>query len=110
MLAIARALMQKPRLLVLDEPTLGLAPSIVEQVQGIIAGIHASGVTILLIEQNVRTALELADYAYVVEGGRVAWSGTTEALRTNQQLSELYLGGAIAPSSDLADQVATVAR
>ena len=92
MLAIGRALMAQPKLLLIDEPSLGLAPLIVEQVFATIRQIHASGVSILLIEQNVAKALELAERAYVLEGGRIVAAGSPAALRAQPQIRAAYLG------------------
>jgi branched-chain amino acid transport system ATP-binding protein len=93
MLAIGRALMAKPKLLILDEPSLGLAPKLVERVFEVIAGIKASGTTVLLIEQNVAMALEAADRAYVFEIGRVAASGSAADLSMDDRVRNAYLGG-----------------
>lgn len=92
MLAIGRALMAQPRLLMLDEPSLGLAPIIVEQVGEVIKKINAEGTAILLIEQNANMALGVTDYAYVLEGGRVSLQGETEQLRETDEIQHLYLG------------------
>jgi branched-chain amino acid transport system ATP-binding protein len=92
MLAIGRALMARPRLLMLDEPSLGLAPLLVSEIFGIIADLKGRGTTILLIEQNARKALEVSDYLYVLEGGRVVQEGPSAHLRGNQRLLEAYLG------------------
>ena len=92
MLAIGRALVGKPQLLMLDEPSMGLAPIIVEQVFSIIQEIHKSGVTILLVEQNARMALSVADRGYVLETGRVALSGSGKELLTNDSVRKAYLG------------------
>jgi len=92
MLAIGRALMAQPKLLLIDEPSLGLAPLIVEQVFATIRQIHASGVSILLIEQNVAKALELAERAYVLEGGRIVASGSPAELRAQTHIRAAYLG------------------
>ncbi|HEY7611281.1 MAG TPA: ABC transporter ATP-binding protein [Alphaproteobacteria bacterium] len=92
MLAIGRALMAQPKLLLIDEPSLGLAPLIVEQVFATIRQIHASGVSILLIEQNVAKALDLAERAYVLEGGRIVASGRPAELRAQPQIRAAYLG------------------
>ncbi|MBU2513897.1 ABC transporter ATP-binding protein [bacterium] len=92
MLAIARALMGSPRLLLLDEPSLGLAPIIVESIMGIIRQIRDDGVTILLVEQNAQAALELADYGYVVETGEVVLEDEGKKLLTNPKVKEAYLG------------------
>jgi branched-chain amino acid transport system ATP-binding protein len=92
-LAIARGLLAKPRLLLLDEPSLGLAPQMVDTVFDIIQRIHGEGVTILLVEQNALRALEIADRAYVVETGRILLSGTGQALLKNPDVQKAYLGG-----------------
>lgn len=92
MLAIARALMPEPRLLMLDEPSLGLAPVIVEKVVDIIRDIRESGTTVLLVEQNAFMALSLADYAYVLETGKVSLSGPAARLRENDEVRRSYLG------------------
>ncbi|MDQ6636526.1 MAG: ATP-binding cassette domain-containing protein [Candidatus Dormibacteraeota bacterium] len=92
-LAIARGLLGKPRLLLLDEPSLGLAPQTVDLVFGVIQQIHAAGTTILLVEQNALRALEVAGRAYVVETGRVLLTGTGEALRRDPAVRKAYLGG-----------------
>jgi branched-chain amino acid transport system ATP-binding protein len=93
MLAIARGLMSTPRLLLLDEPSLGLAPLIVEHIMGIIRQIREEqGVTILLVEQNAQAALELADYGYVIETGRVVLEDSAGALLENPKVREAYLG------------------
>jgi branched-chain amino acid transport system ATP-binding protein len=92
-LAIARGLLGQPRLLLLDEPSLGLAPQMVDTVFDVIKKIHSDGVTILLVEQNALRALEVADRAYVVETGRILLSGTGAALRRNPEVQKAYLGG-----------------
>lgn len=92
MLAIARALMPNPKLLMLDEPSLGLAPIIVEKVVEIILNIRKGGTTVLLVEQNAFMALSIADYAYVLETGKVKLSGKADALRENDQVRRSYLG------------------
>ena len=94
MLAIGRALMARPRLLLLDEPSLGLAPTVVDLMFEIIRTIHAEGVTILLVEQNVVRALEIADRAYVLEEGRVVAGGPPAELRQQARIREAYLGRA----------------
>lgn len=93
MLAMGRALMSKPQLLMLDEPSMGLAPILVEQIFGIIRELHASGTTILLVEQNAQAALEVADRAYVLETGRIVLSGTGAELMASDQVQKAYLGG-----------------
>ena len=92
MLAIARALMSRPRLLLLDEPSLGLAPRAVAEVAELIREINADGVGILLVEQNASLALELADHGTIMESGQVVLDGTPEALRADEDIQEFYLG------------------
>jgi len=92
MLAVGRSLMAKPRLLMLDEPSLGLAPSIVREVLQVIVGLRARGVSILLVEQNARAALAVADRAYVLEMGSVALSGKSADLANDPRIIETYLG------------------
>ena len=93
MLAMGRALMSRPRLLMLDEPSMGLAPLLVEQIFDIIRELHAAGTTILLVEQNAQAALSVADRAYVLETGRVSLSGTGAELMASDQVRRAYLGG-----------------
>ena len=93
MLAIGRAIMSKPRLMMFDEPSLGLAPNIVEQVFAIIDGIRKSGTTILMVEQNAYAALEMCDYAYLMEAGSIVLSGRGSDLIDNKHVREAYLGG-----------------
>ncbi len=95
MLAIGRALMTQPKLLMLDEPSLGLAPLFVETVFSTIQRIQAQGVTILLVEQNAYQALEIADRGYVMETGRLILSDSAPALLSNPQVEQAYLGGAV---------------
>ena len=92
MLAVGRALMGKPRLLMLDEPSLGLAPLVVRDIFRTISGLRATGVTILLVEQNARAALEVADYGYVLEMGEIALEGPAEDLARDPRVIETYLG------------------
>ena len=91
-LAMARALMSKPKLLMLDEPSMGLAPILVEQIFDIIKELHQAGVTILLVEQNAQMALSIADRAYVLETGRIAMTGEASALLKNDDVRKAYLG------------------
>jgi branched-chain amino acid transport system ATP-binding protein len=93
MLAIGRALMAKPRLLMLDEPSLGLAPLVVQEIFKVIQQLHQQGVTILLVEQNARQAMAISDRCYLLETGQVALSGTAAELKTNIALEQFYLGG-----------------
>jgi branched-chain amino acid transport system ATP-binding protein len=92
MLAIGRALMAKPRLLMLDEPSLGLAPLIVREVQHVVASLRERGVSVLLVEQNARAALQVADRAYVLEMGAVALSGAAAELLYDRRIIDTYLG------------------
>ena len=92
MLAIGRALMLKPRLLLLDDPSLGLSPKLVDEVFTIIQNLHKSGVTILLVEQNVNHALKIADYGYVLTSGKIFLSGTYDELYKEEKVRDMYLG------------------
>jgi len=92
MLAIARALMARPTLLMLDEPSLGLAPIFVSRVFDTIQALNKEGLTILLVEQNVFQAMEIADYAFVLQTGRLKMEGTTEELRGNPEFQHAFLG------------------
>jgi branched-chain amino acid transport system ATP-binding protein len=94
MLAVGRALMGKPALLMLDEPSLGLAPLVVRSIFATIAALRSTGVTILLVEQNARAALEVADYGYVLEMGEIALEGPAEQLGRDPRVIETYLGAA----------------
>jgi len=93
MLAMGRALMSHPKLLMLDEPSMGLAPILVEQIFDIIRELHKDGTTILLVEQNARAALAIADRGYVLETGRIAASGTGTELLASEAIKKAYLGG-----------------
>ena len=93
MLAIGRALMSHPKLLMLDEPSMGLAPILVEQIFDIIRQLHAEGTTILLVEQNAQMALSVADRAYVMETGKITLSGTGAELAASDEVKKAYLGG-----------------
>ena len=92
MLAIGRALMARPRLLLLDEPSLGLAPMLVKEIFRVISEIRAAGTTVLLVEQNVHMALDIADRAYVLETGRVMLGDRSAALRQREEVRRAYLG------------------
>jgi branched-chain amino acid transport system ATP-binding protein len=93
MLLLGRALMSKPRLLLLDEPSLGLAPLIIREVFQIIASLRDLGVSILLVEQNARAALETADFGYVLETGEIVHSGSAASLMNDPKVAASYLGG-----------------
>lgn len=92
MLALARALMSRPKLLLLDEPSLGLAPAIVREIFSIIRDLRATGVTILLVEQNAKLALESGDRGYVLEAGRITLTGQAANLLNDDQVRKAYLG------------------
>ncbi len=93
MLAMSRALMSHPKLMMLDEPSMGLAPLLVDQIFAIIKELHRSGTTILLVEQNARKALQVADRAYVLETGSITLSGTGQELASSDEVRKAYLGG-----------------
>ena len=93
MLCIGRALMARPKLLLLDEPSLGLAPRLVAQIFALIRAIREQGTPILLVEQNARAALAAADHAHIMEGGRIAFSGPASQMATDPRVAEIYLGG-----------------
>ena len=93
MLAMGRALMSRPRLLLLDEPSMGLAPLLVKEIFQIVRDINAAGTTVLLVEQNAHMALGVADYAYVLETGRIALAGTAQELASSEAVRKAYLGG-----------------
>lgn len=93
MLAMGRALMAKPKILLLDEPSMGLAPILVKEIFNIVKDINAQGTTVLLVEQNARMALSVADHAYVLENGKVVLSGTGEELAASEDIQKAYLGG-----------------
>jgi branched-chain amino acid transport system ATP-binding protein len=92
MLAIGRALMQEPKLIMFDEPSLGLAPIMVQDVFRVIQELHNQGLTVFLVEQNVHQTLKIADYCYVIENGRVVHRGTGQELENNPKVREAYLG------------------
>ena len=92
MLAIGRGLMAQPRLLILDEPSLGLSPLLVEEMFGLIAQLSASGLSVLLVEQNVGQSLEIADRAYVMENGSIRFAGPPAQLLASDELRRAYLG------------------
>ena len=93
MLAMGRALMSSPKLLMLDEPSMGLAPILVEQIFDIISSLHKAGTTILLVEQNEQAALAVANRGYVLETGRIVTSGTGRELLNSAAIKKAYLGG-----------------
>jgi branched-chain amino acid transport system ATP-binding protein len=92
MLVIGRAIMSEPRLVMIDEPSLGLAPLIVDEVFGLLASLKKAGVTLLIVEQNTRVALDVADYGYVMENGRIVLEGSAADLKSNEDVREFYLG------------------
>ena len=93
MLAMGRAIMAKPKLLLLDEPSMGLAPLMVKNIFSIIETINQEGTTILLVEQNANMALSIANRAYVLETGKIVLSGTAKALQESEEVKAAYLGG-----------------
>ncbi len=93
MLAVARGLMSKPKILLLDEPSMGLAPLIVNQIYNLICQIREQGITVLLVEQNARKALGICDYAYVLENGKITLQGTGDELLNSDEVRKAYLGG-----------------
>ena len=93
MLAVCRGLMSHPKILLLDEPSMGLAPIIVSQIYDIIQRIRESGITILLVEQNAKKALSICDYAYVLENGRIKLEGSGNDLLNSDDVRKAYLGG-----------------
>jgi branched-chain amino acid transport system ATP-binding protein len=92
MLAVARAMLRRPKLLMLDEPTLGLAPRVARHVYDALAQISRMGTTILLVEQNAKLALSIAHFGYIMESGRIVLEGTSDTLKNNEDVKELYLG------------------
>jgi branched-chain amino acid transport system ATP-binding protein len=92
LLVIGRALMADPKLIMIDEPSLGLAPLMIEEVYSLLAQLKASGLTLLIVEQNTRVALDLADYGYVMENGRIVLEGVASDLKSNEDVREFYLG------------------
>lgn len=93
MLAMGRAMMSKPKLVVMDEPSMGLSPLLVKEVFKIIEAMHDEGITVLLVEQNAKMALSIADRAYVLETGKISVSGTGKELMTSEEIKKAYLGG-----------------
>ena len=103
MLAISRGLLAEPRLLVLDEPSLGLAPRLVSEMFELIQGLRAQGLAILLSEQNAQLSLAIADRGYVIENGRVALSGAGQELLHSREVADRYLGIGAKPETDVAN-------
>jgi branched-chain amino acid transport system ATP-binding protein len=92
LMVIGRALMAKPRLMLLDEPSLGLAPKMIEEIYRVLAKLRDTGLALLIVEQNARVALDMADHAYVVEGGRIVMEGAASQIAANEDVREFYLG------------------
>jgi len=92
LMVIGRAMMSKPRLMLLDEPSLGLAPMMVEEVYTLLRRLRAGGIALFIVEQNTRVALDIADWAYVMEGGRIVLDGSSDEVRQNPDVKEFYLG------------------
>ena len=95
MLAIGRAMMSKPKLLMMDEPSLGLAPIVVQSIFGVVKELKRRGLTILLVEQNIRHSLQISDYAYVLETGRVVLEGTGQEVLSDEHTTASYIGVAV---------------
>ncbi|MDA0231814.1 MAG: branched-chain amino acid ABC transporter ATP-binding protein, partial [Proteobacteria bacterium] len=93
MLAIGRALMSRPRLLLVDEPSLGLAPIVIDQIYSVITRLKDEGRTILLVEENISRASEIADFIHLLDNGSFVWQGPPEELQLHQEILETYLGG-----------------
>ena len=104
MLAVGRALMSRPKLIMMDEPSLGLAPLVVRDIFDIIVTINKAGITVLLNEQNANLALKIADYGYVIETGRLTLTGTGDELLHNESVKEAYLGKAKKAQTEKADK------
>ena len=110
MAAIARALMSRPKLLLLDEPSLGLAPLVVDQIMERIVQLRADGTTVLLAEQNARLALDIADRAYAVETGNIVVSGSAKDLLADESVQRAYLGGGDEGEDSMEERIRTKAR
>lgn len=93
MLAIGRAMMARPQVMLLDEPSMGLAPLVVQQIFDVVKDINKMGTTVLLVEQNARKALQIADYAYVMETGKIVMEGPAQEVAANPDVMAAYLGG-----------------
>ena len=100
MLAVARALMSRPKMLLMDEPSLGLAPKLVADVFRLIVQLRGLGMTILLVEQNVRMTLDIVDRVYLLNTGQVEFSGTPDEIRQHADIERAYLGGGIKPADN----------